>query len=140
MTRGGRICLFSSFRSRRLADVGERRRWTRTSSTTSVCSTARQSQCLLPAILRTISSRCHLSPAQGSLRRIRLAERLAEFQGPLPHSLVADDDAACGQHLLDHAQAEREAEIQPDGMADDLSGKPLASVAGESRRLEAALE
>jgi hypothetical protein len=32
-----------------------------------------------------------------------VGERLAELQGPLPHSLVADDDAARGQHLLDHA-------------------------------------
>src|SRR5689334_12608275 len=39
-------------------------------------------------------------------------ERLAELQGPLPHTLMADDDAARGQRLLDHAQAEREVEIQ----------------------------
>src|SRR5918997_3935580 len=40
-----------------------------------------------------------------------IGERLAEFERPLPHALMADDDAASGQHLLDHAQAEREAEI-----------------------------
>jgi putative transposase len=32
--------------------------------------TARQSQCCTPAILMAASSRCHLSPACGSLRRI----------------------------------------------------------------------
>src|SRR3954454_632288 len=42
-----------------------------------------------------------------------VGECLAELACPLPHALVADDDAACGQHLLDHAQAERKAEIQP---------------------------
>jgi Domain of unknown function (DUF6398) len=47
---------------------------------------------------------------------------------------VADDDAAGGQHLLDHAQAEREAEVQPNGVADDLGRKAVASVAGEGRR------
>src|ERR1051325_833219 len=63
-----------------------------------------------------------------------VGERLAELQGPLPHTLVADDDAAGGQHLLDHAQAERESEIQPNRIADDLGWKPVAGVAGEGRR------
>jgi hypothetical protein len=40
---------------------------------------------------------------------------------------VADDDAACGQHLLDHPQAQRETEIEPHGMADDL--KPVTGIA-----------
>ena len=39
---------------------------------------------------------------------------LAEFDGPLTDGLVADEDAAGRQHLLDHAKAERETEIQPD--------------------------
>jgi hypothetical protein len=59
---------------------------------------------------------------------------LAELERPLPHALVADDDAARGQHLLDHAQAEGKAEIQPNRMADDLGRKPVAGVAGEGRR------
>src|SRR5580704_10225411 len=53
ITRGGRICLFSSLRSSRLADCLLRRRWTRTSSTTPAWSTARQSQCFTPVILST---------------------------------------------------------------------------------------
>src|SRR4051794_22182472 len=32
-----------------------------------------------------------------------VSEVLAELQGPLPHRLVADDDAAYRQHLLDYA-------------------------------------
>jgi hypothetical protein len=42
-----------------------------------------------------------------------VGERLAELARPLPYALVADDDAARRQHLLDHAQAEREAEVEP---------------------------
>src|SRR3954464_13929503 len=42
-----------------------------------------------------------------------VGELLAELEAPLPDGLVADLDAAEGQHLLNHAQAEREAE--PEG-------------------------
>src|SRR5947209_12485294 len=58
MTRGGRICFFSSLRNNRLAACLSRRRWTRTSSTIPVWSTARHNQCFTPAILSTTSSRC----------------------------------------------------------------------------------
>src|SRR5215218_9271353 len=36
---------------------------------------------------------------------------------------MAHVDAAGGQHLFDHAQAERKAEIEPHGVADDLGRK-----------------
>src|SRR3954454_4530731 len=55
---------------------------------------------------------------------------LAELERPLPYGLVADDNATCGQHLLNHAQAERKAEIQPDDVADDLGRKAIAGIAG----------
>src|SRR3954469_11596604 len=58
-----------------------------------------------------------------------IGECLAEFQRPLSYGLVADDDAARGQHLLDHAQAEREAEIQPDSGADHLRWETIAGIA-----------
>ena len=61
-----------------------------------------------------------------------VGEVLAELARPLPHGFVADDDAARGQHLLDHAQPERKAEIQPHGVADDLGWEPIAGVAGAS--------
>src|SRR3954453_17400013 len=60
-------------------------------------------------------------------------ERLAELEAPLPHGLVADDDAAGGQQLLDHPQAERETEIEPDGVADDLRREPVAGVGRRDR-------
>src|SRR6478672_1869276 len=82
MTRGGRICFFSSLRSSRLAACLSRRRWTRTR--------------------------------------------------PLPHGFMADDDATRGQQLLHHAKPEREAEVEPDGMADDLGREAIPGVAGAS--------
>jgi hypothetical protein len=57
---------------------------------------------------------------------------LAELARPPPHGFVADDDAAGSQRLLHHAQAEREAEIQPYGVADDLGREPIPGVAGAS--------
>src|SRR4051794_14143081 len=53
---------------------------------------------------------------------------LAELERPLPHALMAHDDAARGQHLLDHAQAEREAEIQPYRVADHLRRETVAGI------------
>ncbi len=53
---------------------------------------------------------------------------LAELQRPLPHRLMADLDAAGGQHLLDHTQAERKPEVQPHGMADHLRRKAVAGI------------
>src|SRR4051812_44741015 len=43
---------------------------------------------------------------------------------------MADEDPAGGQHLLDHPQAEREAEVEPNGVADDLRREAMAGVAG----------
>src|SRR3954471_5556958 len=59
-----------------------------------------------------------------------VGERLAELEAPLAHSLVAHVDAAGGQHLFDHAQAQRKAEVQPHGVADDLARKAIAGVGG----------
>jgi hypothetical protein len=58
-----------------------------------------------------------------------VGERLAELAGPLPHGLVADDDAAGRQQLLNQAQPEREAEMEPGGVADDLGREPVTGVA-----------
>src|SRR3954462_12355942 len=50
-TRGGRPWRLRSLRKRRLAALLSRRLWTSTSSTVPSWSTARHSQCFLPAIL-----------------------------------------------------------------------------------------
>src|SRR3954470_11602318 len=52
-----------------------------------------------------------------------VGEGLAELAPPLPHGFVAHHDAAGRQHLFDHAQAQRKAEVEPDGVADDLAWK-----------------
>src|SRR3954453_18563518 len=57
-----------------------------------------------------------------------VGEVLAELERPLPPALVAHDDAARGQHLLDHAQAEREAEVQPYRLADHLRWETVAGI------------
>src|SRR5215471_11909864 len=62
-----------------------------------------------------------------------VSELLAKFARPLPHRFVTNDDAAGGQQFLNHTQPEREPEIQPDRVADDLAGEPIAGVAGASR-------
>src|SRR5919107_288155 len=60
MTRGAWHCRFSSLRSKRLVARLSRRLCTRMSSTMPSWSTARHTQCFLPAILITTSSRCHV--------------------------------------------------------------------------------
>ena len=63
-----------------------------------------------------------------------IGERLAELEGPSLHSRMDDNDAASSQHLLGHAQAEWEAEIQPNCIADDLGWKAAASMVGANGR------
>ena len=41
---------------------------------------------------------------------------------------MSDDDAAGRQHVLDHSQAEWEAEVEPHRLRNDLSGKAVAAV------------
>src|SRR3954468_12317733 len=59
-----------------------------------------------------------------------VGEGLAELARPLAHGLMAHVDAAGGQHLCDHAQAQRKAEVEPDGVADDLAWKAVAGIRG----------
>jgi len=57
-----------------------------------------------------------------------VGEALAELARPLPHGLMAHEDAAGRQHLLHHAQAQGKAEVEPDGVADDLAWKAVAGI------------
>jgi hypothetical protein len=54
--------------------------------------------------------------------------------GPLPHGFVADNDAAGGQQLLHHAKPDREAEIQPHCMTDDLGPEPISAMRASACR------
>jgi len=59
-----------------------------------------------------------------------IGEALAELQRPLAHGFMADDDATCGQQFVHHPQTERKSEVEPNGVADDLSREMVAGVAG----------
>ncbi|WP_312862252.1 hypothetical protein, partial [Rhizobium sp. P32RR-XVIII] len=41
---------------------------------------------------------------------------------------MGDDNPTRGQQILDHSQAERKPEIQPDRMGNHLSGKSVAAI------------
>lgn len=49
----------------------------------------------------------------------------AERKRPLPHGLITDLNTPGCQHLLDHTQAKREPEVQPDRMADHFSREAI---------------
>src|SRR3954471_6296654 len=57
-----------------------------------------------------------------------VGERLAKLARLLAHGFMAHVDAAGGQHLFHHAKAERKAEVEPHGVADDLAWKAVAGV------------
>src|SRR5208337_5356584 len=75
-----------------------------------------------------------LVAAAGGSPTETVGEFPAEFQAPLPDRLVSDRDAASRQHLLNHAQAQWEPEIQPDRIADELGGIAIASIERVSGR------
>jgi hypothetical protein len=66
-----------------------------------------------------------------------VGETRTEFLAPASHRLVGDDNAALSQEQLNIPQAEAEHVIQPDRIADDLGGEPVA-VVGIGWRLHAA--
>jgi len=47
---------------------------------------------------------------------------------------MADHDAAGGEDLIDVAQAQGKAEVEPDRVADDLGWKAIAGIAGKGGR------
>ncbi len=53
---------------------------------------------------------------------------LTELEAPFSDSLIGEGDSAYGHHLFNVAEAQREAEIEPDTMTDDPSGKPVATI------------
>src|SRR4051794_9381474 len=57
-----------------------------------------------------------------------VGEFAAEFQAPLPDRLVGDRDAASRQHLLNHTQAQREAEIEPHRVSDEFGRVAIAGI------------
>ena len=57
-----------------------------------------------------------------------IGECRGKFLAPAPDRLVGDNDAALSQNQLNITQAETEDVVQPDGVADDLSGEAMAIV------------
>jgi hypothetical protein len=53
-------------------------------------------------------------------------DQRAELYHPAPDRLAADDNAALGHHLLDVADAESEAKMQPVRVADYVAGEEVA--------------
>jgi hypothetical protein len=68
-----------------------------------------------------------------------VGELLAKLEPPLADRLVADLDAPERQHLLNHSKAEREPEVQPNRVADQLGRKAMAGVKGIGRARHAGL-
>src|SRR4051794_20735192 len=68
-----------------------------------------------------------------------VGELLAKLESPLPDRLMADLDAAEGQHLLDHPKAQRESKVQPHRVADQLRREAVAGVEGLGRARHAGL-
>jgi hypothetical protein len=57
-----------------------------------------------------------------------VGETGGEHLAPTAHGLIGDDDTALRQDQLNITRAEAEYVIQPDSVADDLGGKPMAMV------------
>jgi hypothetical protein len=74
-----------------------------------------------------------LQGAPTDLAGVDPSERLC----PAPHGFVADSWLTiiprC-QQVLDHPQAERKAEIEPDSLLDDYGREPVAAINGSPRR------
>jgi hypothetical protein len=56
----------------------------------------------------------------------------AELQHPTPHRFIGDVEPAFGEQFLHVAVAQREAELEPDCMLDDLGRKTMAAIAERS--------
>jgi hypothetical protein len=75
----------------------------------------------------------HLIHRMAGIREWRWYKYL-KLQAPSPDRLIRHRDATRRQHLLDHPQAQREPKIQPDRIADQLSGIAIASIERISAR------
>jgi hypothetical protein len=58
-----------------------------------------------------------------------IGKALAELERPLPHGLMADQDPAGREQLLDHPKAQRKPKIQPHAIADHFSREAVTGVA-----------
>ena len=99
---------------------GLRRDWTRTSSTLPRWSTTRNRHRSLALIPTNTSSRCHLSPERTAPPAQLVGVGMPELGAPPPDRLVTHRDTAYQHQLLDLTEAQREPEVQPPAVVDDL--------------------
>jgi hypothetical protein len=57
-----------------------------------------------------------------------IGETRGKFVAPTSHRLIGDDDAARSEDHLNIPQTQAEHVVQPDSVADDLGGEPMAVV------------
>jgi len=57
-----------------------------------------------------------------------MGKELSEFQRPAADGLVADLDPALGHEVFDVAKAQRETEIQPNRVADDVRRESVTGI------------
>jgi hypothetical protein len=69
-----------------------------------------------------------LVPRSWSAASQTVSKGLAKFLTPPPNGLIGDDNAPLSQHQLNISKAHAEHVVQPDSMADDLSGKAMSVV------------
>ena len=95
MTRGGRICFFSSLRSSRLAACLSRRRWALDQNVEDDAGLVHGSPqpMLHPGNFGRDLMKMPFVANPGKAATDLIGEPLAEFACPLPHGFVADDDA-----------------------------------------------
>ena len=63
-----------------------------------------------------------------------IGEFPTEFLRPEANALMADLNAACGEHLLNHPQAQRKTIIQPNRVGDHFRGKTMTTIEKITRR------
>ena len=81
--------------------------------------------------IRTCSPRCSIAWPRPTLAQPS-RNRRAELQHPTPHRFIGDVEPALGEQFLHVAVAQREAEIEPDRVLDDLGRKTMAAIAERS--------
>src|SRR5450755_3773260 len=98
------------------------------SRTSPSLSTARQTYNCLP-LMETNTSVEMPPPVRPRPSSSQLARNdRAELQSPAADRLVGHIDATLGEHILDVAVAQSEAEIEPDDLLDDDARKAVAAV------------
>ena len=68
----------------------------------------------------------HAAPAVAQAPRVVESER----QSPLPNRIIRDSNAALGEKIFDISETQAEPVVEPDGVADDVSGKSVPAIAG----------